>query len=283
MEDFDFRQIVPHCGGQREAFEELCCQLAHRTLAQDAFYVRLRGAGGDGGVECFADLPDGHRVGWQAKYVFDIDALITQAAKSLATALHIHPTLTRYIVCFPFDLTGPTARPGLSGYEKFDNWRRASEQSAADGGRQFTIEAWPVSRLRSLLLDFDTSGGIRAFFFNQTILSPKWFSAHLDAARVIAGPRYTPTLNVETDLWQWFAAFGRTFSWSRALEQRLRSCRQAHDHLASAVRSSSSDPAMPAWPEELREDAQLWTARMPEIFDKCQSLTTTDDLHAYAQ
>ena len=25
--EIDFRLIVPRCGGQREAFEELCCQL----------------------------------------------------------------------------------------------------------------------------------------------------------------------------------------------------------------------------------------------------------------
>ncbi|WP_419625186.1 hypothetical protein, partial [Thiolapillus sp.] len=87
MDDFDFREIAPHCGGQREAFEELSCQLAHRTLPEESSYTRLYGAGGDGGVECFADFADGSRVGWQAKYVFDIGSLLTQATKSLETAL----------------------------------------------------------------------------------------------------------------------------------------------------------------------------------------------------
>ena len=119
MIDLDFRQIVSRCGGQHEAFEELCCQLAHRTVPEDAPYTRLHGAGGDGGVECFADFPDGSQMGWQAKYVFEIDRLLTQATKSLTTALRIHPTLTRYVVCFPFDLTGPTGRPGRSSQEKW--------------------------------------------------------------------------------------------------------------------------------------------------------------------
>ena len=125
MEDFDFKSIVPRCGGQTEAFEELCCQIAHRSLPHDAYYIRLRGAGGDGGVECFADTPDEHRIGWQTKYVFEVDSLISQATKSIETALRIHPTLTRYIVCFPFDLTGPTGR-GRGGLEKFDKWRDTS-------------------------------------------------------------------------------------------------------------------------------------------------------------
>ena len=81
MDDFEMRQIAPRCGGKREAFEELCCQLASRTLTEEAVYTRLRGAGGDGGVECFADLPDGNRVGWQAKYVFDIELSINSGHK----------------------------------------------------------------------------------------------------------------------------------------------------------------------------------------------------------
>ena len=96
MDDFDFRQIAPRCGGQREAFEELCCQLANRTLPDETVYKRLWGAGGDGGVECLAELPNGYRIGWQAKYVFDIDSLIAQATISLTTALRVHSTLTRY-------------------------------------------------------------------------------------------------------------------------------------------------------------------------------------------
>ena len=89
--DIDFKQIVPRCGSQSEAFEELCCQLAHRTVPKDVSYVRLHGAGGDGGVECFADRPDDNREGWQAKYVFNINSLLRQATESLTTALEIHP------------------------------------------------------------------------------------------------------------------------------------------------------------------------------------------------
>lgn len=63
MEDVEFRNIAPHCGGRPDAFEELCCQLARRTLPEGTDCHRLRGAGGDGGVECFADLPDGDTQG----------------------------------------------------------------------------------------------------------------------------------------------------------------------------------------------------------------------------
>jgi hypothetical protein len=281
VDDFDFKQIAPRCGGQHQAFEELCCQLASRTLLQEVSYTRLRGAGGDGGVECFADLPDGTRIGWQAKYVFDIDSLLAQATKSLTMALRVHKALTRYIVCFPFDLTGPTARSRRSGQEKFEHWRKKHTDKAAKDGRQLTIEPWPEWKLRSLLLDYDTAGGIRGFFFNHTVLSTEWFSAHLDSARSTAGPRYTPELNVQTDLWKWFAAFGRTVAWSRELEEKVRLCREAHRHIASAVRRTSSDALSPEWPNDLREDSQSVIAEMPLLLDKCAGLTTTYDPHVY--
>ncbi len=279
--DIDFKQIVPRCGSQREAFEELCCQLAHRTIPRDVPYMRLHGAGGDGGVECFADLPDGNRVGWQAKYVFDVGSLLKQATGSLTTALKIHPTLTRYVVCFPFDLTGPTGRRGLSGYEKFDNWQKKQVQKVVMEGRQLTIEAWPASMLRGLLLEHDASGGVREFFFNQQILTEEWFLEHIDLAKETAGPRYTPELNVQTDLWKWFASFGRTTTWSNEFASKVRVCRKTYDRLASALHRAKSDSMSPEWPENLREEAQFVTTDIVEILDKCDRLVAADNPNLY--
>jgi len=281
MTDIDFRQIVPRCGGQHEAFEELCCQLAHRTAPKDAPYARLRGAGGDGGVECFADLPDGSRVGWQAKYVFAIGPLLTQATRSLTTALSIHPTLTRYVVCFPFDLTGPTGRLGRSSQEKFHEWQTNQEKKAAEEGGQLTIEAWPASRLRGLLLQHDATGGVREFFFNQKILTNEWFSEHLEQAKQTAGPRYTPEINVKTDLWKWFAAFGRAATWSGEFQTKLRACRQGQEHIASALHRSKPDSISPAWPEGLRKDAQALVDDMGMLLNECGRLVTVDERCAY--
>ena len=279
--DINFKQIVPRCGSQREAFEELCCQLAKRTVPKGASFMRLHGAGGDGGVECFADLPDGNRMGWQAKYVFDINPFLNQITESLATALKIHPTLTQYVVCFPFNLTGPTARPGLSGQEKFDNWRKRQEQKAVCEGRQLTIEAWPEFKFLELLIEHDASGGIREFFFNQQILGTEWFSEHLDLAKETAGPRYTPKLNVQTDLLKWFASFGRTAAWSKELRDKLRACRKYYNYFASAQHRAKSDPASPPWPEDLREGVQSITTDILAFLDQCDRLVTTETPNFY--
>ena len=275
--DIDFGRIVPRYSGRHEAFEELCCQLAHRTVPENVTYRRLHGAGGDGGVECFTEVSNGNREGWQAKYVFDIDSLLNQANGSLTTALKIHPKLTRYTICFPFDLTGPTGRSGRSGHEKFNDWKEGQEKTAGQEGRRLVIAAWPASEIRRLLLDYDTSGGVREYFFNQRILTNTWFSEHLDSAKGTAGPRYTPELNVQTDLWKWFAAFGRTTEWSNEFRNKLRACRQAHNHIASALRRANSDSMSPAWPENLNEEMQSVTSDTVAILDECDRLIMAND------
>lgn len=239
--DIDFRQIAPRCGGQREAFEELCCQLASRTIPERSRFTRLHGAGGDGGVECFVDVPDSGRRGWQAKYVFDIGALLAQADDSLSTALAVHPTLTEYVVCFPFDVTGPTQRGGKSSLQKFEEWRKRRQSRALRQGRRLTIEAWPASRIRGLLIDHDTSGGVRAFFFDQTVFTPGWFADHLTLARKTAGPRYSPELNVKTDLWKWFAAFGRTRVWQVDFQLHLRACENGKRSISPVLAAEAPD------------------------------------------
>lgn len=269
--DIDFRQIVPRLGGQREAFEELCCQLAGRHLREGASFTRLHGAGGDGGVECFADLPDRARVGWQAKYVFDVESLIRQLDSSLRTALRIHPTLTRYIVCFPFDPTGPTGRHGRSGMEKLEDWCRKRKEKAAANDREFEIELWPASKLRSLLLDLDVSGGLRFYFFNKTVLGQDWFLRHVDQVIANAGPRYTPELNVETELYRWFEAFGQTSRHVDRFESRLRLCRAALEKLERTVGRTDGDTMVPAWPENLQSNASVLFGKITGFLEGCEN------------
>ena len=56
--------------GERAAFEEFCCQLFRRAseLAAGSQYRRIRGDGGDGGVEAIWILPTGEVWGLQAKF-----------------------------------------------------------------------------------------------------------------------------------------------------------------------------------------------------------------------
>ena len=263
--DIDFNQIVPRLGSKADAFEELCCQLARRVAGSSL--QRLYGAGGDGGIECYFDEAEG-RVGWQAKYVFNVDSLITQADRSLDTALQIHPRLTRFILCFPMRMTGPTARRGLSRIEKIDAWITAREKAACRTGKQLTIQLWGDSEIRSLLIEHDSSGGMRHFFFGTTVLSGDWFAGHLQRAIATAGPRYTPDANVETELGEWVAAFGREASWAESISSHINSLRSAEKSLAYTLRPPRDERGGdPVWPDDTLEETRALVERMQGPLD----------------
>src|SRR4051794_24835627 len=83
-----FDKIAPRNGSQADAFEEFCCQLARHwpDVPAGSEFIRFRGAGGDGGVECVWRLPNGDEWGLQAKYIFDLGKALADAGKSLTTA-----------------------------------------------------------------------------------------------------------------------------------------------------------------------------------------------------
>ena len=280
--DIDFRTIVARSGGQREAFEELCCQLARRTLASDVPRTRLHGAGGDGGVEFFADLHDGQRIGWQAKYVFGVESLLDQSKSSLETAVEVHPSLTKYVICFPFDLTGPTRRDGRSGVEKIEDWKQIQEQCLVADGRTLNIEFWSAFKIRDLLHSYDTSGGLSEYFFNRQALTHQWFSEHLKDIYQNAGPRYSPDLNVETKLYKWFDAFGHTSTWSDRSYKKIEACRKMYRRLASTFRKPSSNTDSFKWPETLHERLPTLLEDIERICCDSDRIVGTHDAHLFS-
>ena len=125
--EIDFYNIKALDGLQHAGFEELCCQIFRndkdgllKDLPKGSEPIRYRGAGGDGGVEFIWKLPNGDEWGLQAKYLFSLDK--KQLDKSVKTALEIHPNLTRYIFCLPYDLTGKTGR-GEGEREKYEKYK----------------------------------------------------------------------------------------------------------------------------------------------------------------
>ena len=276
LTDINFKEISPVCGGHGAAFEELCCQLAHRTEPEGQF-VRLRGDGGDGGIECYVQSAAGKR-GWQAKYVFDPSHLVKQASNSFRTALDNHPDLSSFILCFPFNPTGKTRR-GKGGIQKLEEWRAAELDYTKKKGRRVEIEFWPASELLGLIIEHDCSGGMRIFFFNTQILSDEWFKNHLELAQGIAGRRYTPELNVSTDIAKWFAAFGRTDAWSNALSECLKLLHESLDLLrvvqpttGDKAAKAGTDPFGGTWPGDSGPSVAAQAETIKETVDALQSI-----------
>ena len=279
--DIDFRAIVSGPGGQPAVFEELCCQLARRAELPRPF-VRLRGEGGDGGIEGYVDLPDGKR-GWQAKYMFDPSRLVKHASKSLRTALKNHPDLKSFVLCFPFDPTGRTGR-GEGSSRKLEDWKAAELRYATEKGHHVEIELWPASELRSLIVEYDHSGGMSRFFFGSHVLTDQWFKEHLDQAAATAGPRYTPEVSVSTNMAKWLAAFGRTSEWSNALSERLLSLEKCISNLhvtdppknERKVVTTESDSPWGTWPSNSRSKVRSQAAAIQRATDALRSTMPLD-------
>ncbi|WP_413936840.1 hypothetical protein [Nitrospira sp. BLG_1] len=252
MPEINFKNIAARGGSVENAFEELCCQLASRSRPADTRFERYRGAGGDGGVECKVIGTNGCVTGWQTKYVFDIDGLLKQTQLSFETALSIHPDLTRYVVCFPFDLTGKTGRKGKSQTEKFDEWARKVKADAKAKGHALTIERRSAHDLQDLVLANDRSGGLRHYFFSATTFSEVWFENHIATAKHIAGPRYNREISLKTPLSEWFLSFEGELDWQAQFATKIEACRKETNDVERLVEKKSADPAFPGWPETAR-------------------------------
>lgn len=283
-----FKEIQPRGKGPDDSFEELCCQLARRTISESDRYERFRGDGGDGGVECIATDENGAVVGWQAKFVFSVDSLITQADRSFRTAVANYPRLEKFVLCYPFDPTGKTGRkkkdgsPAEHDSSKISSWIEGAEQWAEEQGVVAKIEEWPASRITSILLEVDSSGGIRRFFFSKTEFTSEWFVEAAQRAARAAEPRYSPDLKVQTKLASSLASFSQDCSWSDRLESFLRSGSQNLDALTKCINASASHHSLPGWPESLHDQGNEVIDVLSASFSICEELSATHSRSAFS-
>lgn len=233
----DLWEIVPRLGSQDESFEEFCCQLARheQRIPANSTFTRLRGTGGDGGVECYFVLPDGTEWGWQAKFV-DFAGLKASLDKSIKTALVTHPRLRKYIICIPFDLTGPTRGKGKSQKEKFDAYRDEWEKYAIRKKIRCEFELWSASDLLERLNSIDPGGGRRSFWFDETYISDLTLYSTIDKAVCIAGPRYTSDLNIDVPLSEAIEAIGQSEAWNHHLLAKKKTLRKLTLNWAECIK-----------------------------------------------
>jgi len=264
--DVDFRQIRSLEGRQDIAFEEFCCQIARRArdVPPGSRFTRYRGAGGDGGVECVWTLPSGEEWGWQAKYIFRLDK--RQLDRSVETALEIHPNLTRYIVCLPFNLTPPTGRRGRSQLERYREYEQEWRSWAESRGMQVEFLRLCKSELLDELLEFDPHGGRLRFWFDKDRFGEEWFEAHLRETARAAEPRYTPQLSVDVPVAAAFEALGRTPRWERSVSELARKIDKASKHWSdSYTKPGFGGPEDLEFPTAAMYSAEQLAARLRGI------------------
>ncbi|HEX8000860.1 MAG TPA: hypothetical protein VF528_20935 [Pyrinomonadaceae bacterium] len=267
----DFHSIRALDGRQDVGFEEFCCQIARRykDVPSGSTFRRYRGAGGDGGVECLWILPTGEEWGWQAKYFFKLDK--KQLDESVQTALAIHPKLTRYIICLPYDLTGPTGRKNSKGQplqsetERFDSYVEEWQALAANQGRHIEFIRLDKSHLLDELLSFDPDHGRLRFWFDVNYFGTQWFEGHLAETIKAAKPRYTPQLTVDVPVAASFEALGRTTVWQQSIEQLAGKVGTAVETWSISLTQPDLGASVPDFPSAARNDGEALIPRLESI------------------
>lgn len=270
-------------GGQREAFEQFVCELALADCPDpDATFVRVEGAGGDGGVECFWALPDGTEHGWQAKFWLDrAEVDKRQLDESVQAALLVHPQLVKYTIAVPVDPTGPKVGRGKSLYEKVHGpggWLEGWARSASAKGMTVEFRVEWRTHLITRLSDVDETGVRTRYWFDADLIPDPWWHVRLDEAVKAARPRYIPELNVEVPATVALSAICGDPSWQVVLDDKVAGLQTCLSRLTRSV-GHSAGPALSADVPGVQAVGELVVAAL-DGWRKSPSPTTRDDLDA---
>uniref|UniRef100_UPI001982382F hypothetical protein n=1 Tax=Pseudomonas viridiflava TaxID=33069 RepID=UPI001982382F len=97
-----------------------------------------------------------------------------QITKSVTAARLNHPALSEYWIYIPFDLTGRVAggSRGQGEVERFERWKEELEQRTEAEGQRVKINLCSATVMREQLQHLDTHGGIRRYWFDDSVLTP---------------------------------------------------------------------------------------------------------------
>ncbi|PSM31828.1 hypothetical protein, partial [Haliangium sp. UPWRP_2] len=103
--------------------------------------------------------------------------------------------------------------------------------------------------IRDLALPNDPSGDLRHYSLSVTPFSDRWFTDHIAAAKLIAGPRYNREISLETPLSGWFNSFDESPDWQAQLADRLDACKREVVRVERRVDEKGGDSKRHGWPE----------------------------------
>lgn len=225
----DFKNIIPHNGDKKTAFEELVCQIARLEKFDDRVEFKRKGRGSDGGAECYWITLSGNEICWQAKYFTERlgDSEFSQIEKSVKSAIKNHPKMVEYIVCVPIDRTdsrqlnrqgNPKQTEMVKWDSKVHEWKKLAENS----GMNVKFIYWGASELHSYLIkDDDWHRGIRKYFFDTHSLVMDNLKKIADRSRKSLGNRYSKDDNVELEISKIFDALASSASWNEKFHNEL--------------------------------------------------------------
>lgn len=205
----NWNNIRPITGSQQDGFEELVCQLARQEQPKGTeTFVRVGRP--DGGKECYWKTAAGDIHGWQAKYFTGAfsDAQWKQIENSVIDTIDKHPRLVSYTVSCPLDRPDGKVRGRISLLAKWQQKVKDWEVYAAGKDMSVKFHYWGSSELIGFLSQ-KKNEGMRHFWFNQEEFTDEWFSYKNNESIRALGGRYTPELNFELPIVNYFDGLAR--------------------------------------------------------------------------
>lgn len=160
------------------AFEAMCNQLFELWIDREysdskKSFVVVNGAGGDGGIESYAELITGEEIGVQAKWFPDsiTTSQFNQIKNSILTALKVHPKLKKYIVCVPRDLSNDKNGKGgkIVKETEASRWEKIVKDIKSTHSN-IDIIFWGDHALETKL-QYPEAGGVRRYWFEKEELT----------------------------------------------------------------------------------------------------------------
>jgi hypothetical protein len=215
-------------GEQSRAFEELSFQLLKGQVP--AGIRAIRTGNPDGGVEWYATLPDGTEVGWQAKHVKGIDALLTAMTDSVKRAVKERPDLRTLTFVISWNLaTGTSGGERKSQRKKYEDKVKTWQQKIP-GADKITFELVQGSELLDELAKPEHRGR-QWFWWNALTLGQKWLEQRYQEQADAASQKYRPDLQVDVPIQEDLLALGFHHSVLAAFERQRRELVWAIDEL----------------------------------------------------
>jgi hypothetical protein len=201
----NFDTLRPWNGQQSRAFEELSFQLLKDQVPPGTRAIRTGNP--DGGVEWYAKMPDGTECGWQAKYIKDIDALLTAMTDSVERVSKERPDLRKLIFVISSNLsTGKAGGQRKSQREKYED-KVATWQRTVPGASDINFELVQESDLLDELAK-PKHEGRRWFWWEEVVLGHDWIEQRYKQQATAAGEKYRPDLQVDIPIQEDLLALG---------------------------------------------------------------------------
>jgi hypothetical protein len=199
----NFKTLSTYGDAPDQAFEALCNQLFDHWVhaaytGQVKRFAVVNGAGGDGGVEAYAELGTGKVIGLQAKWFLGPleKGQIDQIRDSVDTAQRVRSQLQQYIVCVPRDLQSIKIGRGDKLIRNPEDKRVEDLLIELEGAYpNLKVELWTEHQLQELLQQPENEG-VHRFWFDKEELSPATLTDQFELAK--SGwlrERYSPALH----------------------------------------------------------------------------------------